>query len=372
MHPSQWGKAMRSALYYPHTRIRNAGLIKTALLLWDRLEYIVPWDHFRPDYRERDIAEAMELIGTAHCPGPDEKREAHLRLEEFVKRRLPGQFYLNRGLRRLHSWGPEEPYEMYPEKLLPESWKILHTARLAGKVPDNSDYPLTEYAGLTVMSILADCCAGTTRSRVTDRGDAYATVAGLLGNHPGMPEVKKADAYAQLVPVGLNVIDASKVDLKALIRLRTREEKESSSLRALRHRYLESLETYLVRLANTKTTKADAKEIQRQFADDMKRDLKDLRTALGFARRDVVASNEIIATVVAGVGTAATWLAGAPLPLEGVTTLGGASVAVGGLIRVRNKYLKEREAILKKHPMAYLFEARSGLRRRSLFKRALG
>jgi hypothetical protein len=363
------GKVMRSALYYPHTHIQNESLIKTALLLWDRLEYIVPWDHFRSRYKERWIAEAMELIGVPHCPDPDEQREAHMRLEEFVQRRLPGEFYLSRGPGRRRSFDQEEPYEMYPEKLLPESWETLHKARMAGKLLHSSDYPLTEYAGLTVMSILADCCAGTTRSRVTDRGDAYATVAGLLGNKPDAPKVKKPDAHAQLVPISLNVIDAGAIDLGALIKLRKREEKESSSsLRDLRHRYLDGLEGYVARLADTTTTKADAKEIQRQFADDMKRDLKDLKTELGFARTDVFTSNKFIAIVVTGVGTAASWLAGMQLPLEGVITLGGAPVAIGGLLAVRNKYLKEREAILKKHPMAYLYEAgRPGLGRRRLF-----
>ena len=224
------------------------------------------------------------------------------------------------------------------------------------------------------MSILADCCAGTTRSRVTDRGDACATVAGLLGNDPDAPKVKKADAHGQLVPISLQVIDASAIDLNALIRLRKREEKESGhSLRDLRHRSLDGLEGYVTRLANAKTTKADAKEIQRQFADDMKRDLKDVKAELGFARTDAFTSKKFIATVVTAVGTAASWLACVQLPLEGVITLGGVPVTVGGLLGVRNKYLKERQAILKKHPMVYLYEVQhSGLRKRRLFRSPAG
>jgi NTP pyrophosphatase (non-canonical NTP hydrolase) len=37
----------------------------------------------------------------------------------------------------------------------------------------------------------------------------------------------------------------------------------------------------------------------------------------------------------------------------------GAPVAIGGLVGVRNKYLKERQAVMKKHPMAYLYEAKA-------------
>jgi hypothetical protein len=346
---------MRSALYYPHTTVRNEHLAKTALLLWDHLEYIVPWPHFRSHHESRGIAKAMELIGRPHCPGDDEKQEAHTRLKEVVSRKLPPQFYFARrsGLR------VDEQYEMYPEKLSPDSWDLLRNARLSGKLLPNSDYPLSEFGGLMVMSILADCCAGTTRSRITDRGNAYATLAGFLGNDPTGPKVRKADAHGQLVPISLKVIDTSRVSIDALIRLRKREEKESGhTLRDLRHRYVDGLEVYVDRLVNQKATKADAMEIQRQFANDMKADFKDLRAELGFARNEVFLSKEFFATVLTATGTVASWLYGAPLALEGVITAAGVPAAIGGLLGVRNKYLKERQSVMKKHPMAYLYEAR--------------
>jgi hypothetical protein len=132
----------------------------------------------------------------------------------------------------------------------------------------------------------------------------------------------------------------------------------------LRHRYIESLESYINRLADVETTLADAKEIQRQFASDMRRDLKELKAELGFARMETLTSKELIVTVSTGVATAASWLAGLQLPL-GVITLGGAPVAVGGLLALGGKYRKEREAVMKKHPMAYLYAAkRAGLVKR--------
>jgi hypothetical protein len=349
---------MRSALYYPHTNVRNEGLIKTALLLWDRLEYIVPWPDFRARYPNRRLAKAMDIIGAAHCPNDDEKQEMHLRLGQFLNRRLPPQLYFRR--QRRNPDGPhfQEPYEMYPQKLLPDSWRLLQEARIAGKRRDSSDYPLSESGGLTVMFILADCCAGTTRSRVTDRGDAYATVAGFIGNNPDGPKITKADAHGLLVPISLNVIDASNVGIDTLLKLREREEKESGhTLRNLRHRYVDGLETYASRLANEKATKADAREIRRQFADDMKADFKDLRAELGFAGKEALLSSAFIATVLAAVGSTASWLFGASVPLEGVVTAAGVPARIGGILGVRNKYLKERRAILKQHPMAYLYEA---------------
>jgi hypothetical protein len=348
---------MRSALYYPHTHIASIGLIKTALLLWDRLEYIVPSPSFHTHYPDRHVAEAMELIGRPHCPTRNEKQKAHRRLTDLVSGQLPAQFYLNGTRDRLD--GDRQGYEIYPEKLIPESWEILQKAKMAGALRDNSDYPLTKYAGLAVMSILADCCAGTTRSRITDRGDAYATVLSLLGNNSDGPKIRKADAYNQLVPISLHVVDAAKINMSALMSLRVREEKESGhTLRDLRHSYINGLESYLKQLADTEATEADAEEIRRQFSVDMKRDLKDLKAELGYARTEALTSREFIVTVLTGVATSASWLNGLNIPLEGVVTWGGAPVAIGGLVKLRSKYLKDREAAMKKHPMAYLYSAK--------------
>ena len=46
---------MRSALYYPHTEIRSVPLLKTAMLLWDHVEFIVPYSGYRPHYKDRGM-----------------------------------------------------------------------------------------------------------------------------------------------------------------------------------------------------------------------------------------------------------------------------------------------------------------------------
>jgi hypothetical protein len=50
---------MLTALYYPHTTI-SPGLVKNALFLWDRIEYIAPYDGFRPDYQDPELSEALQ------------------------------------------------------------------------------------------------------------------------------------------------------------------------------------------------------------------------------------------------------------------------------------------------------------------------
>src|SRR6058998_711562 len=101
---------MRSALYYPHIRIRSENLIRTSLLLWDRVHVIVPWSSFRPTYEERDHARALELIGEYHEPSDQEKQQAHDMVEDFATRPLPNAFsYTSEGYH-------EEAWEIYRDK----------------------------------------------------------------------------------------------------------------------------------------------------------------------------------------------------------------------------------------------------------------
>jgi hypothetical protein len=116
---------MRSALYYPHTEIRSKNLLKTSLLLWDRLEFIVPFDGYRPRYDDREVSEAIELFGVQRTPTVQEKREVHTEIEDLVTRQLPQVFYYEEGGRFSYS-----DYEIYPQKLLPETWKMLQQQRL--------------------------------------------------------------------------------------------------------------------------------------------------------------------------------------------------------------------------------------------------
>jgi hypothetical protein len=159
------------------------------------------------------------------------------------------------------------------------------------------------------------------------------------------------------VLISLKLIDAPSMSLETLIRLREREANESGhSLRDLRHRYVDNLATYVARITNEKARKSDAREIERQFADDMNADLKNLRKELGFARKDAVLSKEVLVTALAAVGTVASWVFSSPGFLPGVTTTAGVPATVGGLLAARNKYLSARHSIMQSHPMAYLYE----------------
>lgn len=161
------------------------------------------------------------------------------------------------------------------------------------------------------MSVLADACAGKTRSRVTDRGAAYATISGILTHSQSQQPTPPSDET--LVSISLKIINTSSIKFKNLIALREREAKENgNTIRDLRHRYASGLEKYAKRLTTEVANLSDAEEILRQFQSDMEDDLADLKSELGFARRDIILSKEILVAALASAGTIATVLFGTP------------------------------------------------------------
>lgn len=344
---------MRSALYYPHTSVASTDLVKTALLLWDKLEYIVPRADFDQRYGDPTIARAMDIVGAARVPSDKEKKETHLHIEKLAEHSLPLSFYygIDDGPRR---------YEIYPQKLLPETWDLLRRSRLAGGLLENFDYPTTEPIGLAIMSILADCCAGATRSRVTDRGAAYATLASVLSGSAGMQTKEPAMTHELLVPISLRLLDARSMSLRRLIEFREREERENGhTLRNLRHRYVDNLEKYIKRMTTEQATASDAAILAREYEDDMKSDLDDLKAELGFAKREAALSKDVLVSAIAAMGTVAAWTTGLSQQLlDAVSTL-GAPATVGGLLSAGNKYLATRRSILQRHPMAYIYELKT-------------
>jgi hypothetical protein len=81
--------SMYTSLYYPHTKIQTEGLMKTALLLWDRVEYICPMEFVPDPYDDKVMAEAAELITEQHIPSAAEKEETHEVVKRLLSKRLP-------------------------------------------------------------------------------------------------------------------------------------------------------------------------------------------------------------------------------------------------------------------------------------------
>jgi hypothetical protein len=354
---------MFSALYYPHTQLPMQGrasrrLLKRALLMWDHLEFIVPDPRFQSDYRDRLVSEAIELIGRNHYPNDEEKSEAHKRIEEFVTRpSLPDVFY----------YSGANLYEVYPQKLFPDTWNVLTESKFAGSLLRNADYPMSQQAGLAVMAILADCCAGVTRSRVTDRVQAYASLAGLLTDNPKQrlrngvidANIRAVPAHEALISLRLSLPDIDSLTLEQLVRFRKREAKEpGTSFRKMRHNFIERIERQIGELTNnSKLTKGDLQELQEQFFHENLEDLSALNEGMGFKFRDI--AKDVVVTVLAAGGTlaAARYPGVAPVVKE-VLTVAGAPITLGGAVSTANKFFKARATFLRNHPLALLYELR--------------
>lgn len=340
---------MRSALYYPHTEMRSRFLLRSCLLMWDKVRFLVPYPDYQPSYSNRDVARAIELVGVQHFPTTEQKERAHEFILDLATRKLPEAFFYTQ-----QDDAPEGvEFRIFQDKLLRNTWDVLREVRLAGRPMKDSGVPITQQCGLAVMSILADCCAGTTLARVTDRAAAYSAVVGLLADQADGLLAKDIQAHEQLVPISLRVVNTDDVDLKRLIEFREREERSSGhSLRDLRHRYVSSLDSYAQKLTAAEN-ESDVEELKRQFEDDMKDDLRNLRDELRYNKKDIVFSKEVIGT---GLATAGSFLAlRYGIPAEQIT-VSGLPAAIFGGFSAMNKYQKARRDVLQKHPMAYLFE----------------
>ena len=364
---------MRSAVYYPHTKIRNESLLKTALLLWDELHVIVPWESYAAKPSPILEAEAFELIGRTHCPTEDEKRQVHDLVEDFATRPLPPEF-------RLHTAESEDDddYEMFAHKLLPETWEILQDASMANPVRTRpTHFFASRPTGLALMSLLADCCAGETFARVTDRGAAYSSLAGLLvdksndgdeGRHSSAKTAgdlfignANADAPIYLVSLAIEVVDSDQLTLEQLIQLRRSELNVAGhSLRDLRHRFSDRVASQAVALSGARS-KRDLDELGRQFRVEMRDDYMALRDSLKLEAKQVLGTKEIVTSMMIAGGIAAALHPSFPGVGE-LAGVAGAALYVGGLYSTKAKFAAARRNVLSEHPTAYLYEAQGGMR----------
>src|SRR5262249_33679778 len=157
---------MLTALYYPHTTI-SPGLVKNALFLWDRIEYIAPWNEFKPDYQDRELGEAIQTFSTPLVPTEAEKRQVDNIVADLIESGLPEWFYVEKVPENLR-------YDIYSEKLLRRTTERLKMHKLAQGMQDRVE--VSAPLGLSIMSILADCCAGVEKRLITDEASSYSAL----------------------------------------------------------------------------------------------------------------------------------------------------------------------------------------------------
>lgn len=238
---------MPSALYYPHTTVLDAQLLKTGLLLWDSLECIAPdkaWTS-RPKPKDKLLAEASDLILRQHVPSEMERRRAHDEVAAFFNSEASASF-AREALKDPRS----QQYMLYYEKFGEDTWALLSSRGVLSLQHDpfTTDVAMPRAVGLLLMSFLADACAGGRKQKITDRVDAYAWLEEFKANTLGATYARGLDIgqvtpdYERLVTLSLNILDGRSIPLKRLVDFRKREQRTSGhDYRSFRHRYLRRL-----------------------------------------------------------------------------------------------------------------------------------
>lgn len=348
--PNGDGK-MRSAVYYPSTQVRSRQVMHSSLLLWDQLHTIVPEPVYTPEYGDRrDMAEAWELIGRKIVPTSTQKQRAHAAIRKTLETGLlPPTLY---DISQVDL--PEDYYEVWPQKFTMETFELLRNHRLTELPLPNGDYPFTQEGGLLVMAKLADACAGTTLARVTDRLMAY----GMIGTGD-----QRAGNVTDVVPVTLDLIDATSIPLENLIAFRKREasERHGRDFTRLRHAYADMVQKQVEALGGA-ADQTERDRLTEEYRYRMETDLADLRREL----RGNLGQLVVTPVVVAAVATGGALLTGLTNELQtaaafGLTAAVGSKIeevakTVAGFVKDRMGFDEKQRDVLAKHPMAYMWE----------------
>lgn len=325
---------MQSALYYPFTRPDQAGFLKTALFLWDSVDFIVPYRGFRLYGRSDDEQAALEIVGRSYVPTPKDQRDAHDELERLCAEGISERFAFE-----LET--PESDYDFYPQKLLHETWQMLADSQLA-RITSTEDEargastgPLFGYY---MMTILAICCARNRKRMVTDQTDPYRTLATLLADE-SLTKVSPDDWHGRLVALSLRGPNFADISLKRLVELRSRED---SLLRELRGTFLSAVDEAAVDITSNADNPNVVIERIDNFTADMERDLTELKRALNRSAGSVILSKEFGFSILAAVSS---------VTLEPVS---GTLATVGGLSKSLMDYQDRRRKILREHPASWL------------------
>lgn len=346
---------MQSALYYPHTDVKNPALLANALLLWDSLETIVPTGNWQPERLKSPVLnKAVDVVVRPRKPSPTEQQVAHKELVEAIS---------SGHIASLIAQAPAEwaraPYLIYPDKFLRETWHQLEAVGLAHFESQHMDYGVPRALGLLMMTLLADSCAGTEIQKVTDRVDAYSWLAQArartLNSNPvgGLDVSQVAPAYDRLVTLSLKLLDARAIPLDRLITFREREAKGSGAdYAAMRRRFRDAIDAHIARASKGVRTNSDLKELERQFLEDLKQDLHDLKSELGLTSLKTLFSKEVAISTVIAAGTFVT-------PIPGLTDL-AQGVGLAGIIPLAKAAIElrgARRAALLKHKTSWLYLA---------------
>jgi hypothetical protein len=126
---------MLKALYYPHTEIKSKVILQNALLLWDKVEVIVPrpkWQFKRSS--DKVFNQAFDLVAEERVPTSDEKTVAHRALSEAAQ-----SGFLSSLVKQSPERWRRRDYLIYPDKFPHATWEMLQRGGMALWVHFNSN-----------------------------------------------------------------------------------------------------------------------------------------------------------------------------------------------------------------------------------------
>jgi hypothetical protein len=320
-----------------------------ALLLWDRLEVIVPddWLPLTSSIDDPHTNDILERFCVKRVPSSKEKEHVHEQVEELLLNTKTYEYLTS----------PDQTlsgrYEFYPQKLLDKTWFLLEEFKLASQDGTEGYFPgfgafqdivTSQKMGLLIMLYLAQACAGTTRRLVTDQISSYQALNKSLSSTFEQETCESSD-LERIVTRSLKVLDADQLSFEQLLRLREAEERPGGhKFRAARHNYLKLIDKYAEQLKTASET--DLPEIERLQNQEMKDDIDAMKEAMKIAANNVLFEKEIYVAMFAVAGMLVSPI-GLPLGIPAIVALN----------KTRLDYKQARREAMDKHAMSWLVQA---------------
>jgi hypothetical protein len=232
--------------------------------------------------------------------------------------------------------------------------------------------------GLTVMAILARCCAGDLKHTITDQDPSYFAMLKHLQYLSGEDEQgtgqldpanqavfrrwldtlagglsqAQDETRGTLVSITLDVINVGNLPVNSLLELRTDKTQFAASLR---RNYAEAIEEYVSQLTVPGLKPSDARALQEEFRSKMKLDMDRLFAELRLTGLKTLLSREVAIALAAPIAGATVFAA------SGLGSVLGGTLGMAALAKLGVEYRASRNAVFERHPMAFLY-AQKGVR----------
>ena len=322
--------------------------MKSALLLWDQVEFITPWERYTISYLEfgysaedtKTLEHAHGLIHFEHVPNNDEKRLAHDRILELATTPgLPAWF--------LRSEAGDAGFAIHFEKLFEDTWKDLAKLGIPTTERRDGDVIVPAPFGRATMTILAQCCAGNDTQLVTDSARATDDVRQTTEiEQRKLTEVEFTNDEKYFSSIdALNIVDVDKFTLPQIIEFRERELRETTPhQRVFRKNYWAKLDS-AVKAYSIAKNELERTRIRKRFQSDLADEFAFLKEELGLATAEALFTVDTAALVTLAAA------AGGPVGIATAAIAG----ARGVLGKVTGWQSKKNQAMQKRAAAAYMY-----------------